>query len=168
MKKIKKLISMVLCMCMAATALTGCGEKEQTQKNGVTELVWYLPAVMDCADKNMVLDEVNRLLEERYSLNIDFVFIDSGNYAQKMQTINAGLEPYDLCFVSNWKNDYNSNIANGSILDITEMLENYPELKNSMREAVWDAASVNGKIYAVPNWQIQAKSSSFRIYKRLI
>lgn len=163
MKFFKKIICFTLCLVMLAL-VSGCGDDTASQNSdGVTVITWYVPGVLDCADKDEVMNKVNDLLEERYNLNLELIFIDSGNYASKMQTINAGGEEYDLSFVSNWKNDYYTNVANGTLTDITEMLEKYPDLKNSMNDDVWDASRVEGKIYAIPSWQIQAKSSSLAI-----
>lgn len=163
MKKIKKIVCLLLCLTMIF-AVAGCNSNKKNQKDSdVTTITWYVPGVLDCADKDEVMDKVNELLAKRYKLNVELIFIDGGNYASKMQTINAGGEEYDLSFVSNWRNDYYTNVANGTLVDLTELLDKYPDLKNSMNDNVWDASRVDGKIYAIPSWQIQAKSTSLAI-----
>ena len=154
----------ILCAVLVCImAISGCTEKKQTNSgSGTTAVKWYMSGVKKDSSYDRVFDEVNKLMEERYGLKLDISMIDGGNYASKMQMINAGLEPYDLAFTSSWTNDYYKNIANNSLYDITELLPKLaPQLYASIEQEVLKAIEVDGKIFAVPNWQVQAKASAF-------
>ncbi len=160
MKRKFKVVSVLLSAAMLAAAFSGCGTKKQTvSKDGVVNLKWYLRGVMDGNDCQEVFDSVNDILEERYKLHVDFSFIDGGNFASKLNAINAAYEEYDLVFTSNWANDFYQNVVNGTLMDITDLLPEYaPTVYKNTSEAVWKAVSDNDRIYAVPNWQEQARS----------
>lgn len=160
MKK-RKIISLLLAGAMAV-GIAGC--KNEKAEEGMVKLTWYIPAVLDSADFGDIMSKVNEKLESEYSLNLEIIGIDGGNYDKKMQLINAGMEEYDLAFTSTWKNDYYTNVSNGACLDITELLPEYaPKLYSSTSQTVWDALKIDGKIYAAPNWQIQAKATGLSI-----
>ena len=71
--------------------------------------------------------------------------------------INSG-EEYDAVWTSSWQNDYATNVARGAYVDITDMLNDYPELYASMPQGFWDATKIGGRIYAVPCQQIAART----------
>ena len=146
MKKLFKLCSLVICVALLVSALAGCGGKEE-KNDGIITLRWYIPQV-DCADRMLVQEEINKILAKD-GLAIEWLFVDAGNYDEKLQMANAGGEVYDLCFTSNWRNDFYNNVANGAMYDITELLPVHaPKLWASMDRKIWDVATVDGKIYA--------------------
>ena len=161
MKKqwITKLVSVCMAMVLMVSLLVGCGNNGETSSEAQKTIKWYL-ATQESADINEVEAAANaRLAELGSDLKIEFVCVSMGNYDQKLQLANAGKEEYDLCFTSNWCNNIYQNVSNGSLADITDLVPKYaPKLYASMDEKVWDAVKINGKLYAVPNWQIQAKS----------
>lgn len=164
----KKKIASVLALALTLTSLAGCGANKKDEK-GITEVSWYLFGVKMDQTWDNVWNKVNELMEERYNLKLNINMIDSSNFAQKIQMMNASQEAYDLVFTSNWSNDYSTNVVNESLLDITDMLpEVTPTLWDSLSEAEKKAASVNGRIYAVPNWQVQARAMGFSFPKELL
>lgn len=163
----KRIFAVCLLVIFAATVFSGCAGSEDG--NAVTTIKWYMPGVREGADNEKVLSEVNRLLEERYEMNIEPIFIDSGSYSQKMNAINAAGEEYDLAYISVARNDLYSNISNGCVADLTELLPKYaPKTYASMDEKTWQCVKDNEKIYAVPNWQIQAKSCGLFIDEEVL
>lgn len=108
------------------------------------------------ADQQAVFDKLNSYFQEKYNTTVDFQFI-LGSYADKMNVVINSGEEYDACFTSNWLNDYATNVSKEAFVDISGMLADYPALYNTMPEAYWKAATINGGIYAVPNVQIAAR-----------
>lgn len=150
----KKFISIVLVLVMALSMciFTGCGGDES--EDGITTITWYIPGVLEGADVGDVMAKVNELLAERYQLKLDLICIDNKNYNSKLQVINAGQEEYDLFYV---KQNFSECIKNGVLTDITDMLpEIAPETYKALDKNNWDAVTVDGRIYGVPNWQVQA------------
>lgn len=108
------------------------------------------------ADQQAVFDKLNEYFREKYNTTVDFQFI-MGSYADKMNVIINSGEEYDACFTSNWINDYATNVSKEAFVDISGMLQDYPDLYNAMPEAYWKAATIGDGIYAVPNVQIAAR-----------
>ena len=158
MKKCIKGLASILAGMML---LSGCGGGGSENGDKIETVTWYIPTLITGNGKQAVMDQVNQLLEEKYKMRLDLIGIDGGNYDQKMQVMNAGQEEYDLAFTSHWTNHFYSNVANGAFYEITEEdLKTYaPKTYASMSEEIWNAAKVNGKIYAVPNWQIQTRAT---------
>lgn len=167
MKKIKKIMALILCCVMAVGLFSGC--EKNAGDEGVVTLKWHLFGVREGADNEMVMAEVNKKLEEKYNLRVDFVFTDMGSYNQKMNSINASGEEYDLAYMSVARNNLQQNISNGCIIDLSELLPKYaPETYKSMGEETWDCVKSDGKIYAVPNWQVHAKSAGLYVDKQIL
>lgn len=129
-------------------------------KKEPVELTWYLPKTPEHKDFTLVMQTVNEKLERKYGLRLNIIGLD--NYEKEMELINAGRKEYDLAFTSSWSNDYYTNVAKGACLNLTELLPVYaPKLYEQTETRIWDAVSVKEQIYAVPNWQIQAKALGF-------
>ena len=160
-KTIKKILSLTLA---ASFALSGCSRENKADGEVVT-LTWYIPSVITGNDKVEVFNKVNEILEERYNLRLIIYGVDSDNFSQNLKVINAGKDVYDLAFTSNWCNNFLTNVSNGVFYGITEkeLKEYAPMTYASMSEEVWSAAKVNGKFYAVPNWQAQTRASAIYV-----
>ena len=161
MKKRVGIILLVGIILVGVLGLSGCNKAETGSK--LTTLTWYLPGV-DMGNLSLVEEEINKKLNSEYNINLDIVLIDAGNYANKMQIINASKEEYDLCFTSNWMNDFYQGATTGALADITELVPKYaPKLYGLMSSDIWNAIRIDGKLYSVPNWQIQAQGLALSI-----
>lgn len=159
----KRIVSTLLAASAAAGCFAGCSNGAT---DGVTEISWYIPTIVEGSQVSNVLNQVNEKLVEKYNLKLNLTCVDGGNYQQKLQVMNAGREEYDIAFVSNWTNDFQQNVSNGCLYDITEDIKQYaPETYAKMSEAEKLSVSMDGKMYAIPNWQIQAKSTSLSFDK---
>lgn len=165
--KNKKKIAAVLAVATALTGFTAC--KGGKKADELTEISWYLSGVKMDSSWDDVWDKVNELMEERYNLKLNINMIDGSNFSQKLQMMNVSQEAYDLTFTSSWANDYYTNVVNGSLLDLTDLLpEVTPTLWDSLTDAEKKGASVDGRIYAVPNWQVEAISAGLAFPTELL
>lgn len=165
-EKRSKFNQLLVVLLVTALLFTGCGKT--SNEDEVVTLTWYLPGTTLPA-QDEVMKVFNEKLSDKYGMRLELAFIDYGNFDTKMQVINAGREEYDLVYTSNWLNDYHKNVAMGSLLDITGLLDTHaPKLKASMPDYIWDAIKVDGKIYAAINWQIQAGASGLRMEKEYL
>jgi len=122
------------------------------------DLTWYINGTPQ-ADVASVEKAINEYLKDKLNVNIHLKATDWGNFDQKMQVLNASGENYDLAFTANWANNYYQNVNKGAFLPLDDLLAQYaPDIMEVMPQGGWDAARVNGKIYAVPNYQIWAKT----------
>jgi putative aldouronate transport system substrate-binding protein len=190
----KRIMGLSLAMLMAVVlVLTGCssGNKEgmsspsaessasatDTQADSsatpkVVELepvnlIWYL---RQSEPNNMesVLKKFNEMVYDKIKVNVEFRYINPGDYNDKMQLVMTSGEDYDLAFTANWANSYLNNVSRGAYVPLNELIDQYPDLKELFRKEVWDAVSVNGKIYGVPNNQIMSNQGGFWFKKDLV
>ena len=147
----KRLISSVLSLAIAGTiavGLSGCGNG-----NGESDdtLVWYTFGDRP-ADMDIVLAKANEIIEEKIGMKLDMQFIDSASYQEKMKLKMASGEAYDLAFTG-YCNDYQTAVSMGGLYDITDLIDEVG-LKDVVPEFYLDAATVDGKIYGIPNVQV--------------
>jgi putative aldouronate transport system substrate-binding protein len=109
-------------------------------------------------DLQQVQDAINEILNADIGVNLTLEPIDFGAYNDRMQLQLAAGEPCDIIFTAPWINSYTNNVANGSLLELDDLLkEEAPGLWASMPESTWDAARINNNIYGVINQQIFPK-----------
>lgn len=120
-------------------------------------------------DLRQVQDAINEILNEDIGVNLTLEPIDFGAYNDRMQLQLAAGEPCDIIFTAPWINSYTNNVANGSLLELDDLLkEEAPGLWASMPESTWDAARINTKIYGVINQQIFPKPWGVHVRKDLL
>ena len=182
----KKLIALLLALIMVL-GLAACGNTEAPADEPADEPAVDTPAVEEPAeepadepaeepaeerehvtlrfvsrateqpDEATVFAAFNEYCEEKLNTTVEWQFL-GGTFEDKVSVmINSG-EEYDAVWTSSWSNDYATNVARGAYVDITDMLNDYPELVASMPQGFWDATRVDGRIYAVPCQQIAART----------
>ena len=110
------------------------------------------------ADLQKVNDAMNVILNEKIGVQLTLEPIDFGAYNEKMQLRLAAGEQCDLIFTAPWINSYSSNVANGVLHPLDDILpEHAPGLYASMPPSTWEAVRVQGHIYGVINQQIFPK-----------
>ena len=128
------------------------------------EVIWYFPGNWPQPDQEMVFIEINGMLKEYMNTTVDFRPFSFGDYEQKMTMVISSGDEYDICFTSNWLNNYGINVGKGAFMDITDLLPQYaPNTYKSVTPAFWDATKVKGRIYAVVCEQISARISAVSI-----
>ena len=160
----------IVTMFVSACSGTGGVSKSNDAADMSEEITlqWYFPCA-NHPDTEMVFEQANQILKEKLNLTVDFSPVEFGSYEQKMQIINAGRGDYDVCFTSNWLNNYYTNVERESFVDITDMLPQYaPGLYEEISEKYWDGAKINDRIYAVINQQIMARQTGFAVPKPLV
>lgn len=188
MNKFKRALCMVLAMSMVLVfVLAGCGKpaaetkdsdesktggqtstQEETPKLDPVELTWYYPGVYPQPDQDIVFEQLNKITKEKINATVNFKATAWGDYEQKMKVSSASGEDYDLCFTSNWMNNYVGNVSKGAFLPIDDLLKKYaPNTWASIPEKFWDAVKLNGKIYGIINYQISAFSDPIMLPKEL-
>ncbi len=169
MKKMKKVVSIILCAVMACLCLAGCGQDPvtETTDNDKTVIKWYAMGTKQ-PDHDDVLAAFNEKLEEKYGLTLDLQLFNSADYGNKMNLIMASKEVFDLCFVSSWVNKFSVVAPKGALLPLDDLLDkNAPELRDTLPAYMFKSASYNGKIYAIPNYQITYSASGIMVQKTL-
>ncbi|NLM77073.1 MAG: ABC transporter substrate-binding protein [Ruminococcaceae bacterium] len=149
------------------TKATTTGSTAEVKEDAVT-IIWYSGG-NDQTNPQPAHDALNELLLERHNILLDFRTYPFGVYDEKMNMIISSGEAYDLCFTSQaWVNKYPIQVAKGAFLALDDYLPNYPALQEALPEFLFEQARMNGKIYAVPNYQITYAQWGFLFRKDLI
>lgn len=108
------------------------------------------------ADYDKVFGELNTLLKEKINATVETEFLDWADWTQKYPLKFAANEDFDLVYTSNWA-FYNDQALKGGFLELTEdMLSKYmPQTWEAMPQVNWDQAKVDGKIYMIPNNNVE-------------
>lgn len=133
------------------------------------ELTWYYIVFNMPTDQQAVEDAVNEYIRPKINATIKLKPIIESGYKDKINTMLAANEEFDLLWTSNWGGgDYDNKVAKGAFVALDDLLEQTPKLKEAIPQVAWDDTRVGGKIYAVPNMQIAAKAEGYVIQKRFV
>ncbi|MBP1993803.1 ABC transporter substrate-binding protein [Paenibacillus eucommiae] len=151
-------------------AATTPGEEQKEPALEPVELTWYFPSgLQNIKDVQAVEDEMNKIVQPQINATIRLKPVDWGAFEQKVNTMNAAGESYDMVFTAPWSNNYFQNVAKGSLKPLDDLLDQYaPKLKASVPAKVWDATRVGGKIYGSINYQVVAMPFGASIDQRFI
>ncbi|WP_048745124.1 DUF3502 domain-containing protein [Paenibacillus sp. P22] len=108
------------------------------------------------ADYDKVFGELNKKLKERINATVEAEFLDWSDWNQKYPLKFAANEDFDLVYTANWAY-YNDQALKGGFLELTEdMLNKYaPQTVKNMPPVSFDQAKVNGKLFMVPNNNVE-------------
>ena len=167
-KNLKRVIMLVLMLALVIN-IAGCGKpkNEVQEDDGTTVIKWYAMGTKQ-TDHDVVLEEFNKVLKEKYNMKLDLQLFNSADYGNKINLIMASKESFDLCFVSNWLNKLNVVASKGAILPLDDILEeNGQGLKEALPDYLFGMATYGGKLYAVPNYQIQYSAKGIMVQEEL-
>lgn len=90
---------------------------------------------------------LNAYSAEKIGVTCEFRYLD-----WQVGTDNL-LDPndYDIAFTCDWWNDYAGSVAAGNFLDMTDLLEQFPNLRDSVIDLAWSGVRVHDGIYAIPH-----------------
>ena len=145
MKKVLSLLLVVILIFSLASCKFG---KKKQDSNVIT---WYAFGD-EQPDMAKVMEAANKIIEPKLGVKLDLKFIPASAYDERMKMMMASGAEFDICFTSNWKNDYVSAARDGGLMDITDLISD--ELYDIMDEKYWNDMKLGGKIYAVPNQQV--------------
>ena len=148
-------------LAAAIIFLGGCSKEEEEEI-----FRWYFSGET-FADSEAVYEAANEIIKEKLGVKVDFCPIPGKYYDQKMKTIIMSDEDFDICFTSNWMNNFQDNVYNNKFFPITVLLEKTPYLLESIPDFVWDCTRYDSEIYAVPNYQILYSQSCLEVEKEI-
>lgn len=164
--KLKKMWAVLLAAAMLATPLCGCNSSnsgnssgnETSQGEEPVHLKFYISSQRS-NDEDRVMEKANEIIQEKINANLEIIKV--ADYAEKMNMMINSNEKFDLCFTANWGGiNYFENAAKGAYYDLTDMIDEYaPESYSRIPENLWDGIKVNGKIYAIINYQMHGAAS---------
>lgn len=189
----KKLLSIILASTMAVGLLAGCGQDSSTVKSSAEKeseksesveknsevkeepkepiiISWYCQKPIAKMEQEEEVEEyINEIIYPQTGAKIDFHFIDSGSYDEKMNAMISAGEEFDICFSCSWLNVFYDNAVRGAFMDITDLLPQYaPDILAKSDDYVWDTVTIDGAIYGIPGQGAYAQTASIVIKKDLV
>lgn len=166
-KKSTKKLCLLLAVAMLISTISGCAKGKQTDGEELTHHVWYLPFTVR-ADQDEVFSAASDYIQEKINATVEFIPISFGDYATKMQVVDASQEAYDIAFASNWLNNYYNNVNKGCYLALDDLLPDYAPytFQKMVKPEIWDGVRINGKIYGVINQQVFAATPVLFVPKK--
>lgn len=154
MKKMRRIISAALAATMLL-AIGGCGKSKNETEN--VTLNWMI-MTPEQTDSRKVWAKFNEeLAKVMPGVQVEFLPVAYAEYAQRFDLALAGGQQVDLAF-GGWVVNLVNEVAKSSLMPLDDLLKEHGEkLYASMDEWMWDLASVDGSIYAVPNNSAMAK-----------
>lgn len=191
LKKMKSLLALFLIIVSVVGTMTACGDSNNsgndgnkdkdtsvgTEKNDKSEekqsdadlpvLTWYICEEPQ-ADEQVVEEKLNELLlANGVQAKLDVVF--QSGYEDKINMMVTAGEEFDILFTADWCFPYGTNAAKGAFMDMTELIEEYgQDVLEVIPEDVLACAKVNGKLYAIPNYQNSVAQYGYIIPNDLI
>lgn len=148
---IKKGISIGLILVMIAGLMTGCltsgGSGSKKSKTDLTGM--YVGTESDAVVKYYkgFVDSFNQ--DNEFGVTLDMQFYENEQYKTKLTTLMASNNVPDVFFT--WELDYlKPFVEGGKVYDITDMLNQDTELKDSFQDGVIDPLTYDDKVYALP------------------
>ena len=133
------------------------------------DLSYYFLAWGAMEDADMVAEAMSEITQAEIKANVKLVPMDWGAFNEKLQLALGAKEAIDLMFTCNWANDFYTNVKNGVLLPLDDLLPTYaPGYWASIKPSVWDAARVKGELYGAINEQIWANILGFDFRKDLL
>ncbi|WP_105615469.1 extracellular solute-binding protein [Vallitalea okinawensis] len=103
------------------------------------------------SETDTVWDAIAKEYKEELNCDIETTFIAGSDYVQKMNTLAASGDDWDMNFDGDWLG-YSQMVNNGAYMDLTDLLPVYaPTLYDTyMEQGTLGAATSNGQIVALP------------------
>ncbi len=178
MKK-KRVAALALACVLGVSTLAGCGQKESngdtanTDNGGaaatelgdeasgeVVTLKWIQVGNGMPSNYDAWLAQINPYLEEKIGVNVEMEIVPWGDWDNRRSVIANSGEAFDILFTDQTR--YNSEVGTGVFMDITDLVkEASPDLYAMIPEDYWKAASVDGRVYAVPTYKDSSMTNYF-------
>lgn len=158
MKNLKKKICLALTLTVAVSSFAACKNSDNS-KNGEVNIKWVMSG-SEQSDAKMVWEKYNEELNKREGFEnykIDFQLIPFADFGQKFLLMQTSGDKMDI--VSTYQTGIAERAADGSFLDLTDMMTEYaPDILKEIPEWALKLCQVNGRQYAITNYQQMAES----------
>ena len=156
----KKIIALLMAASMTL-GLTACGGGSESTNAGTTKSAntGEYPVVRMAYTKMFAITSeekieaaMNEILRETCQAEIDLVPVDFSNLNQQFNLLlSGGGDSIDI-FSSFWYLPMSTLQANGQIADMTDLLEDHPEVLELFADTpeVLESCKINGRYYALP------------------
>ncbi len=154
------------CIC-AAGLMTGCG-KEKTAE--APTIHWYMMKPIDTmAHQDEIEKLANDMIQKEVNAKLKLHLLDNAAWADRMNLMISSGEEFDICFTSSWSNKFIDNARKGAFADISDLLKtDGQDILAKEDSRVWDAVTLDGKIYAIPGQGPYSSADALVFKKELV
>lgn len=163
----KKLVSMILALCMLAVPLLGLAEEASVaQTTPAVHRQDYDHSAVDTSKPynvlmylvgnklpgtDAVVEEINKILKAEYNTTLQIEYLPWSDYTTKYPLILAGGEPCDLIYAASWCYLY-TEAAKGSYYELDEdfIKANMPMTYANQKAESWGQTTINGTCVGIP------------------
>lgn len=159
----KKLIAVGLVMSLA-TGLAACSTTKEPAKN--TPSSTNKPAVGNAMEKKLTISTIEgtwaspipsnsgdgvRLIGEKFNIDFKPQYVPYDEYTNKLPVVMAAGDLPDMIGMESADANFVKWAKQGAFLPLNDYIDKYPSLK-AVPKYVWDAVTVDGKIYGIPQY----------------
>jgi len=133
------------------------------------ELTMTLVGDKQETDTELVMEKINEYMADKLNIKLNLQVYGWGDpYEQKINTMLASGEPFDICFTANWVANYYKNAAAGYFMPLNDYLKKYPAIYEICGRDFVDGSAIDGINYGVPTNKEQAHNWGYLIMKSIV
>ncbi len=171
----RKSIALAMAAALVMGTLAGCGGTEQTpssevskpsktessaqqssasseaevEKQETVNISVVVVGTNDQAAQEQVINACNAYSEEKIGVTISFAGFGWGEFDDTASRMLAAKDDVDVIF-------HQGNLtwaSGGALMELSDILPQYPNIVNVMPQWVWDSVMVDGELYFIPNYK---------------
>jgi raffinose/stachyose/melibiose transport system substrate-binding protein len=155
--KIKKILALFLCLTMAGSVMSGCGEKKETPANSdakkaeetITWMFWDdINATEDLMSKEYA-ETIKRFNEADNGYHCEVSTTNLEEYDTKVNALIASNQMPDV-IICNPGPNMTQYVEADVLMDLTDILNSDKEWYDSFTNSIFERLTYDGKIYGVP------------------
>lgn len=171
-KPIRRILASLTAAVLLCPALSGCSAPDGTPlapasgKSERVNLVYYTIGEPD-EDLELVNQELNRILLEKYGFSVEYHKIGWNDYIAQLNSLINTNQKYDIAFA--WTDIYVTNAVDGNWLDLTPYLETVgADMYRAVNSELWKGVTIDGKIWGIPTNKELATPVHFLFSQELV
>lgn len=150
--KLKKILCLIIALSLTSVALEGCTKKENAESGDKITITWMGAPFNESASEGT---EAEKLIEERFNVEIKPLFYPKQNYNDKKTMLMASGEIPDVIYETD-PSFLAGDVAQGFLaeIDYKKIAEKAPTLYKNIADEepkAWLYSRVAGKNYGIPN-----------------
>lgn len=160
----------IICACILGLISASCSKNGsasvKSNSKAPVQINLVLLKVYDFSDAQKVQDEMNKILEKRYNIDVKLTYIDFGSWQQQTNLLLLGTDCDILPLVNTPLSTY---VANGQLLE----LDDYYAKSDKEFKSIWSpvelqGTKVNGKLYSITNLRNFANKYSLHMSQKIV
>lgn len=159
----KRLLSLLIIGVMVIGMFAGCNPQTDTDELEPVTLKWFMPGIEKEGTKDVIEAFNAKLAELLPNTTVEFELTGQPwEYGDPWNMALSGNQQMDIAWAG-WCTNYLGDVQDGSIMDITDLVEQYaPNLK--AEKALWSdsyaSCTYEGKLYGIPSIQPTAGTNT--------